>query len=114
VVLQIEAAVQHASSASEEKASKMEDYAAQGRGIGRKVGLDWSIVVCIWSIVVCVWSIVLCVVQLFLHALVSQASNRRSSLVMHLARATSQARRDSLTGVGGMDDEDGDEEDGNE
>jgi hypothetical protein len=33
---------------------------------------------------------------------------------MHRARAASQSRRDSLTGVGGMDDEDGDEdEDGN-
>jgi hypothetical protein len=45
---------------------------------------------------------------------VPQASNKRSSLVMHRACATSRARRDSLTSGGGVDDEDGDEESGSE
>jgi hypothetical protein len=96
VVLQIEAEVQQASKASEEKASKMEYYAVQGRGIGRKVGLDWRVVECVFgleswcvsleswfvfgvlSCVCSVCSIVLCIMQLFLYAVhhVSQARGK--------------------------------------
>jgi hypothetical protein len=62
VVLQIEAAVQRASKASEDKASKMGYYAAQGRGIGRKVGLDCSVVVCVWiGVLSCVFGVLVCV-----------------------------------------------------